>query len=65
MNNRLLYFSIHLHDKDGDKDTGRASTSSNDFYPGTGEKDDVAHNIYNVPMVPLWKAGAEHMWGSK
>jgi len=25
------------------------------FYPGTGEEDDVAHNIINVPIAPLWR----------
>ena len=25
-----------------------------EFYPGSGDKDDIAHNIYNVPMLPLW-----------
>jgi acetoin utilization deacetylase AcuC-like enzyme len=25
------------------------------FYPGTGDKDDMAHNIINVPLAPLWR----------
>ena len=25
------------------------------FYPGTGEEDDLAHNIINVPITPLWR----------
>lgn len=25
------------------------------FYPGTGDEDDVAHNVINVPIAPMWK----------
>lgn len=25
------------------------------FYPGTGAEDDVAHNVINVPIAPLWR----------
>jgi len=54
---RLLFFSVHLYDHDkpprkakDDKDAFRYK-----FYPGTGEEDDVAHNIINVPIAPLWR----------
>eukprot|EP00548_Thalassiothrix_antarctica_P009026 CAMPEP_0194152770 /NCGR_PEP_ID=MMETSP0152-20130528/53887_1 /TAXON_ID=1049557 /ORGANISM="Thalassiothrix antarctica, Strain L6-D1" /LENGTH=1121 /DNA_ID=CAMNT_0038857549 /DNA_START=103 /DNA_END=3468 /DNA_ORIENTATION=- len=45
---KLLFFSIHLFDNEKQK-------NSYNFYPGTGEDDDVAHNIINVPISPLWK----------
>mmetsp|Transcript_28513 Transcript_28513/g.43107 ORF Transcript_28513/g.43107 Transcript_28513/m.43107 type:complete len:1126 (+) Transcript_28513:144-3521(+) len=45
---KLLFFSIHLFDNDRRK-------NSYNFYPGTGDEDDVAHNIINVPLTPLWK----------
>lgn len=44
---RLLFFSLHLHDKDDD--------GSYEFFPGSGEHDDVAKNVINVPLLPLWK----------
>ncbi len=45
--NRLFFFSIHLYDKD--------PATGYEFFPGTGEHDDRAHNIINVPVPPLWK----------
>lgn len=48
---RLLFFSVHLYDNDEKK----RKPSSFRFYPGTGNKDDVSHNIINVPLAPLWK----------
>lgn len=49
---RLFFFSAHLYDNDK-----RKGKSSNGFkyYPGTGEEDDIAHNIVNVPIAPLWR----------
>jgi acetoin utilization deacetylase AcuC-like enzyme len=41
---KIFFFSIHLYDNDKKKK-----------YPGTGEVDDLALNIINVPIVPLWK----------
>jgi SHAQKYF class myb-like DNA-binding protein len=50
---KLLFFSIHLYDNDRKK---RGSNQfSYKFYPGTGSEDDLALNIINVPIVPLWK----------
>lgn len=44
---RLFFFSCHLFDHtDGDP---------NEFFPGSGKEDDTAHNIINVPIVPMWK----------
>lgn len=44
---RLLFFSIHLSPPSGPDAA---------FYPPapSGAADDVAHNIYNVPLTPLW-----------
>ena len=49
---RLLFFSVHLYDHDKPK-KGQAFTYK--FYPGTGAEDDVAHNVINVPIAPLWR----------
>ena len=48
---RLFFFSIHLFDQDRRK----GHSSGYKFYPGTGDEDDVAHNIINVPIAPLWR----------
>jgi acetoin utilization deacetylase AcuC-like enzyme len=45
---KLLFFSIHLYDHDRRK-------NGYSFYPGTGDEDDIAHNIINVPINPLWR----------
>ncbi len=42
---QLLYFSLHLFDKD----------DSFEMFPGTGDADDIAGNIVNVHLLPLWK----------
>ena len=49
---RLLFFSVHLYDHDKPK---QGQTFQYKFYPGTGAEDDVAHNVINVPIAPLWK----------
>lgn len=49
---KLLFFSIHLYDND--KRKGKSHFQYK-FYPGTGSEDDLAMNIINVPIVPLWK----------
>ena len=48
---RLFFFSVHLYDND------KRNTKANafKFYPGTGDEDDVANNIINVPIAPLWR----------
>jgi acetoin utilization deacetylase AcuC-like enzyme len=46
---RLLFFSVHLYDNEKKKGNGYS------FYPGTGDEDDVARNIINVPLAPMWK----------
>eukprot|EP00581_Thalassiosira_minuscula_P008429 CAMPEP_0183708754 /NCGR_PEP_ID=MMETSP0737-20130205/4965_1 /TAXON_ID=385413 /ORGANISM="Thalassiosira miniscula, Strain CCMP1093" /LENGTH=1387 /DNA_ID=CAMNT_0025936683 /DNA_START=253 /DNA_END=4416 /DNA_ORIENTATION=+ len=55
---RLLFFSVHLYDYDKPPKKGKDSNGSGfqyKFYPGTGAEDDVAHNIINVPIAPLWR----------
>ena len=49
---RLLFFSVHLYDYDKPK---KGSEFQYKFYPGTGAEDDVAHNVINVPIAPLWR----------
>lgn len=49
---RLFFFSVHLFDND--ENIGKSNGFR--FYPGTGCEDDVAHNIINVPLAPLWKS---------
>lgn len=48
---RLFFFSVHLYDNEDKKGKHNGFR----FYPGTGDKDDVSHNIINVPLAPLWK----------
>lgn len=43
---RLFFFSLHLYDRDHEH--------GYEFFPGSGVRDDVFHNIINVPMLPLW-----------
>lgn len=50
---KLFFFSIHLFDND--RKTKPGSQSAYKFYPGTGDEDELALNIINVPIVPLWK----------
>jgi len=49
---RLFFFSVHLYDND--KKKGKQNNGFK-FYPGTGDEDDVAHNVINVPIAPMWK----------
>ena len=42
-----MFFSVHLFDQ--------AKHSDYEFYPGTGDTDDVLNNIVNVPLAPLWR----------
>jgi acetoin utilization deacetylase AcuC-like enzyme len=53
----LFFFSIHLYDNDKDdtKLHKKKNHYSYKFYPGTGSNDDLAMNIMNVPVMPLWK----------
>jgi acetoin utilization deacetylase AcuC-like enzyme len=50
---KLFFFSIHLYDND--KKKRPANQAVYKFYPGTGFEDDLALNIINVPLIPLWK----------
>lgn len=50
---KLFFFSIHLYDND--KKKKNPNQFAYKFYPGTGDTDDLALNIINVPIVPLWK----------
>ena len=52
----LFFFSIHLFDND--EITTQSKKKNHQlykFYPGTGCSDDLAMNIINVPILPLWK----------
>jgi acetoin utilization deacetylase AcuC-like enzyme len=51
---KLFFFSIHLYDNER-KGKRETKAFQYKFYPGTGEEDDVALNIINVPITPLWK----------
>lgn len=52
---KMFFFSIHLYDNDKRKRSGNGNQFAYQFYPGTGSEDDLALNIINVPIVPLWK----------
>ena len=49
---RLLFFSIHLFDSAADSYN---KASGYEFFPGTGKNDDTAHNVINVPLLPIWR----------
>lgn len=51
---KLFFFSIHLYDNDKKKPS-KSNAFQYKFYPGTGAEDDVAYNIINVALKPLWK----------
>ena len=51
---RLFFFSVHIFDNDKKK-SATPSAPAYKFYPGTGDEDDVANNIINVPIAPMWK----------
>lgn len=51
---RLFFFSVHIFDHDKKKGA-ITSAPAYKFYPGTGDEDDVANNIINVPIAPMWK----------
>jgi acetoin utilization deacetylase AcuC-like enzyme len=51
---RLFFFSVHIFDHDKKK-SATSTVPTYKFYPGTGEEDDVANNIINVPIAPMWK----------
>lgn len=50
---KLFFFSIHLYDNEKKKAKNNAFQYK--FYPGTGAEDDVAFNIINAAITPLWK----------
>jgi acetoin utilization deacetylase AcuC-like enzyme len=52
---KLFFFSIHLYDNEEKKRKRESKSFQYKFYPGTGDEDDVALNIINVPIAPLWK----------
>ena len=41
----VFFFSIHICD----------TTGGHEFYPGSGQHDDLVNNVVNVPIAPLWK----------
>lgn len=49
----LFFFSIHLYDHD--KKRRGSPNFTYKFYPGTGNEDELTHNIINVPITPLWR----------
>ena len=51
---RLFFFSVHIFDHDKKK-SASSTVPAYKFYPGTGDEDDVANNIINVPIAPMWK----------
>ena len=51
---RLFFFSVHIFDHDKKK-SASSTVPTYKFYPGTGDEDDVANNIINVPIAPMWK----------
>jgi hypothetical protein len=51
---KLFFFSIHLYDNEK-RSKRETKAFQYKFYPGTGDEDDVALNIINVPIAPLWK----------
>ena len=51
---KLFFFSIHLYDNER-KGKRETKAFQYKFYPGTGDEDDVALNIINVPIQPLWR----------
>ena len=51
---KMFFFSIHLYDHDK-KRGANGNQFAFKFYPGTGSEDDLALNIINVPIMPLWK----------
>jgi acetoin utilization deacetylase AcuC-like enzyme len=55
---KLFFFSIHLYDNDKKKSKGNSFQYK--FYPGTGAEDDVALNIINAAITPLWKDQNHH-----
>jgi len=54
---RLFFFSVHLYDNpnEGKNYKKHPKEVSWSFYPGTGDKDDMANNVINVPIAPLWR----------
>jgi acetoin utilization deacetylase AcuC-like enzyme len=52
---KLFFFSIHLYDNEQEEKKKSSTQFAYKFYPGTGFKDDLALNIINVPISPLWK----------
>lgn len=55
--NKLFFFSIHLFDHD--------DTNSYEFYPGTGDEDDIQKNIINVPIAPFWRQEGGVQFGTR
>lgn len=51
---KLFFFSIHLFDVEN-KRRRNPNSFVYKFYPGTGSEDDLALNIINVPITPLWR----------
>ena len=61
---RIFFFSVHLYDhtptpapsgRRSDSSSSSSSASQYEFYPGTGSRDRMEHNIVNAPLLPLWR----------
>ena len=57
--NRCAIVDIDVHHGNGTEEIVRRCNDPSKlfckFYPGTGDEDDLALNIINVPICPLWK----------
>ncbi len=54
--NQVFFFSVHLYDHT--PGVGRDSSNGAgqyEFYPGTGSRDRLEHNVVNAPLVPMWR----------
>ena len=51
---RIFFFSVHLYDHTSGEKAG-AGASQYEFYPGTGSRDRMEHNVVNAPLLPLWR----------
>tara|TARA_B100000780_G_C21081567_1_gene435556 strand:+ start:142 stop:702 length:561 start_codon:yes stop_codon:yes gene_type:complete len=59
---RIFFFSVHLYDhtptpakSNNKRDSASKEVSQYEFYPGTGSRDRMEHNIVNAPLLPLWR----------
>ena len=54
--NQVFFFSVHLYDHTPGLGQGSSSGAGQyEFYPGTGARDRLEHNVVNAPLVPMWR----------